>query len=296
MSGAMETSGQLGNTSIDGDVGGSDGIGVSGEPPVDIRDNAITSGNESADDWKPPTREEYESMRGDAEVGREFKPHADQIRQALRAGLTPQEAKTVVADAKAEGKTVAQKIADWQEDPEKYRAMWLNFEKGPKHFTDAIGHVADSRFAPHLEKQTALEKEVSSMKAQLAEVYGHAVLSQQAFAKDPKWASVQKEALALVHSGAIPNVQLAREHIESKRELARLRAMASNTNAPGAAGSPPPAGGKRVPAKPRNDPAMRGTTAPRGESRTSASAGVDKGKNESSFDYARRMMRAEKGG
>ncbi len=290
--------GQFGGD-MGGQGGGDSGVAQSDAPAEgevqaggDAGEGQI-GGGAPADDWKPPSREEYEAMRGDADVGREFKPHAEQIREALRAGLTPRDAQAAVKEAKATGQTVKAVLADWEEDQGKYHEMWKNFEKGPKYFKDAVGHVAQSQFAPHVEKQTALEKQVAELKAQYGELYGHAVLQQQATLKDPKWASVEKDALALVRAGKIPNVQLAREYVEQKRELAKMRAASGGA----AQGAPPAAaGGKRVPAKPRNDPAMRGSTTPRGEGRSAPGGAVARNKNESSVEYAFRKMKADRTG
>lgn len=256
----------------DGNDGGSDSDFAGGEVDTNSAGMDMDAGGVGPSDagdlgaqeapdapaWTPPTREAYEAMQKHAELGQRYGPYQQQIDQALKAGLTPQQAQQVVAQGRKEGvgtkasrfKTFAA-YAKWMKDS----------ESDPEAFGEGIDERFDARYAPHGEKMTALEKRVEEMSQQLAEARGALIVAPHQFQVNKEFEKHREAAMKLATQHRIPFAQAMR-FAQQEAELTQLRAAAK---AQQGGGTQPLAPARRVAGAPKEDRSLHPSRAPGGQ-------------------------------
>lgn len=153
------------------------------------------------DEWRfPGTREQYEALLQDAQVGREFAPHADQIRATFKRGL---------AGGYVKG-SPAEKQADEDEEVQKYfgsHAAWSQFCNDMKAdhnvFVRGVESLVSRARRGDAQAICEIQKQNEALRNEMVEIRGFTRLASHRFEESKKWKDHGKTVTELFEKGLI---------------------------------------------------------------------------------------------
>lgn len=202
--------------------------------------NAASAPLSGGNSWTPPSREAYEEAQRYADLGREFAPYAAQIRDLVKRGFTPAEAKAEVRARAADSGDDLDVYSDFT----KYDAFWQNVGRNPQALKSLIQKTALSAAKEKFDAYEKMQKDFEALKQSHQELRGWAVRGNAAFQTNPEFAKYEPAAMQLVQRGVIGDLTTAVEFVRMQAELKDLKAKAAAAakaaTAPAPAAKPSP--------------------------------------------------------
>lgn len=241
---------------------GNDGTGgVEPGETEDAQPETAEQAQPAAPAWTPPSREEVDALRKQAEYGSRYAPYAQHIDAMIARGFQAPQAQ-VSQEAPAEPAKNSDEYDRLFGTTKGYNELLTAFNTDPRAFVGAIKAAVGKHFGSQFEKVTALEKKAADLERLLNAARGQQVLFAKRFQETPEWKASGQRFIDLLNEGKVLDPDLAWDIAVKQAKAAgatpaqaQAAGNAAASKAAANASAPKPAPARK--SSPRVEPALQ---------------------------------------